>query len=248
MAGGLVERRDERIAGVLSCYGRIIIAGALPGVCRAKGMTAFLYANDIRIFDYPQFAAGLRDAVRENAAMAAGAAGAAIEHISKNRIRKESIVARAIAGRGDHPGLAHVVSAVSPGARRLQTVLSLEPDACRSQPANTRVKRRFGESSVGMHDKFGVILRIETTANDVSSFKRRRKAERRNAPATTGFAPMKKNIYSLGDLAGILCACNRRRLAHLSALDDCSDGVRLLDRVARTRKADGETIARERPS
>jgi hypothetical protein len=57
-----------------------------------------------------------------------------------------------------------------------------------------------------------------------------------------GFAPLKKNIYSLDALASILFACNRRYLAYLSALDDCSGGVRLLDRVTRTRKINGKTI------
>ncbi len=61
--------------GVLSCYDRIVITGTLPGVCYAKGMTSFLYGNAIRIFDYPQFAATLRDKVRENAAKVAEAAG-----------------------------------------------------------------------------------------------------------------------------------------------------------------------------
>ena len=78
MPEGLVERYDERIAGVLSCYDRIVITGTLPGVCHARGMTSFLYANAIRIFDYPQFAATLRDTVRENAAKVAEAAGAGI--------------------------------------------------------------------------------------------------------------------------------------------------------------------------
>ncbi len=53
MADGLAERYDERIAGVLSCYDRIIISGTLPGICYAKGMTAFLRGNGIRIFDRP---------------------------------------------------------------------------------------------------------------------------------------------------------------------------------------------------
>jgi hypothetical protein len=86
MSQGLVDRHDERIAGVLSCYDQIILTGTLPGVCRARGMTAFLYANGIRIFDYPQFAAGLRDRVRENVAKVADAAGVTIEHISKSYI------------------------------------------------------------------------------------------------------------------------------------------------------------------
>jgi hypothetical protein len=93
-----------------------------------------------------------------------------------------------------------------------------------------------------MYDKFGIVLRIETTTNDVSSFKHYRKVEHRSGPSSMGFAPMKKTVYSLGDLAGILFACNRRYLAHLSALDDFSAGVRLLDRVTRPRKVDGKTV------
>jgi hypothetical protein len=31
MAEGFVERHDDSIAGVLSCYDRIIITGTLPG-------------------------------------------------------------------------------------------------------------------------------------------------------------------------------------------------------------------------
>ena len=112
MPEGLVERYDERIAGVLSCYGRMVIAGTVPGICHAQGMTAFLRANAIRIFDYPRFAATLRDKVRENAAKVAEAAGAAIEHISKSHIRNEDPVAKAIARRGEHPGLVPVISAM----------------------------------------------------------------------------------------------------------------------------------------
>ena len=55
----LTDRYRERVAGVISCYDRI---------CYAKGMTAFLSARQIRIFDYPRFAEPLRDRVRERAA------------------------------------------------------------------------------------------------------------------------------------------------------------------------------------
>jgi hypothetical protein len=409
MAEGFVERHDERIAGVLSCYDRIIITGTLPGICYAKGMTAFLGANGIRIFDYPQLAAELRDVVRENAARIAEAAGVSIEHIAKSHIRKESVVAKVIAHRGDHPGLVHVISAMegcdaykawhdkqthktflrpdsgkclhyyfyfidaelgliyvrvptwapfrlqiycnghswlankltaegigftaednafiriddwdraqeladSFSPKMLHRILDGYAALCcpvldtfkqsyhwslmqvehatdlvfRSKTTlaplyeqltrhsvltvktetvaaflgrkispnlaqeigsqfSTRIegkciKHRFGKSSIKMYDKLGIILRIETTTNDVSSFKHYRKVEHRKAPATMGFAPLKKNIYSLDALASILFACNRRYLAYLSALDDCSGGVRLLDRVTRTRKINGKTI------
>jgi hypothetical protein len=108
----LSERYRERLAGVLSCYDRIIVTGTLPGVCYAKGMTAFLSARHIRIFDYPRFAEPLRDRLRERAAELAAAAGITIEHIANSHIRKEEVVAKVLAGRGDHPGLVHVISAM----------------------------------------------------------------------------------------------------------------------------------------
>ena len=78
MSQSLVARYDERIAGVLSCYDRVVITGTLPGVCYAEGMTRFLHASGVRIFDYPQFAMTLRDRVRERAAILAAEAGVTI--------------------------------------------------------------------------------------------------------------------------------------------------------------------------
>jgi hypothetical protein len=46
----LTERYHEKIAGVVSCYGRIIIQGNLPGWSFDKGMTSFLSAH-IRVRD-----------------------------------------------------------------------------------------------------------------------------------------------------------------------------------------------------
>src|ERR1700675_1774501 len=89
MSQSLTERYDDRIAGVLSCYDRVVITGTVPVICYAEGMTGFLRANGIRIFDYPQFAQTLRDRVRDSAASLAASAGIAIEHIAKSHIRKE---------------------------------------------------------------------------------------------------------------------------------------------------------------
>ena len=108
----LTERYRERLAGVLSCYDRIIVTGTLPGACYAKGMMGFLSARQIRVFDYPRFAEPLRDRVRDRAAELASAAGVTIEHIAKKHIRKEDVVAKILAVRGDHPGLVHIISAM----------------------------------------------------------------------------------------------------------------------------------------
>ena len=51
-----------------------------------------------------------------------------------------------------------------------------------------------------------------------------------------------KSIYSLIDLRDILLGCNRRYIAHLSALDDFSAGFRALGRLTRPREVDGKTV------
>ena len=106
----------------------------------------------------------------------------------------------------------------------------------------TCIKHRFGKCSIKMYDKHGIVLRIETTANDVSFFKHHRKVEHRTGPATRELAPVKKSIYSLIDLREILFGCNRRYIAHLSALDDFSAGIRALGRLTKPREVDGKTV------
>ena len=112
MTQSLADRYDERIGGMLSCYDRVVITGTLPLVCDADGMTRYLKANGIRIFDYPQFAMTLRDRVRDRAASLAAETGVTIEHIAKSHIRKEAIVAWVLEQRGEHPGLVHILSAM----------------------------------------------------------------------------------------------------------------------------------------
>jgi hypothetical protein len=409
MSQSLTDRCGDRIAGVLSCYDRVVITGTVPVICYAEGMTRFLYAKGIRIFDYPQFAQTLRDRVRDRAAALASDAGLTIEHIAKSHIRKEEVVARVLEQRGDHPGLVHIISAmeacdsyrpwhdktngktfvrpdsgkclhyyfyfmdadlgliylrvptwcpfrlqfycnghswlarqmtaagigysmadnafvrIDDWARAQELADALSPDqlhrildhyaglccpvcdvfgqtyhwslmqveyatdlAFRSTTTlgplyeqlvrqsvlsvkaeqvasflgrqitpqlaqeigsqfSTRIegrciKHRFGKSSVKMYDKCGIVLRIETTTNDVSFFKHHRKVEHRDRPPTRELAPVKKSIYSLIDLRDILLGCNRRYLAHLSALDDFSAGVRALDRLTKPRKVEEKTV------
>ena len=112
MSSALLERYDDRIAGVLSCYDRVVITGTLPTVCYADGMTKFLNAAGVRIFDYPKFAEPLRNRVRERAAALAAEAGITIEHIGKKHVRKEAVVAKVLERHDQHPGLVHVISAM----------------------------------------------------------------------------------------------------------------------------------------
>ncbi len=106
----------------------------------------------------------------------------------------------------------------------------------------TCVKHRLGKAQVKMYDKFHLVLRIETTANDVSFFKHHRRVEHRQGPSSRELAPLKKTIYSLIDLPDILLGCCRRYLVYLSALDDHSAGVRALDRLSEDRRDEDRLI------
>lgn len=106
----------------------------------------------------------------------------------------------------------------------------------------TCIKHRLGKASVKMYDKFGRVLRLETTTNDVSFFKHHRKVEHRDGSSERGFAAIKKTIYSLIDLRDVLLGCNRRYLEYLSALDDFSAGQRNLEKLVGPKEIDGQKL------
>ena len=78
----LTQRYSDKISGQLQCYDRIVIHGTLPGICYAQGMTSYLYAHGIRIFDYPRFAEPLRNQLRDNAEQIAKDNGLQIQFIT----------------------------------------------------------------------------------------------------------------------------------------------------------------------
>jgi len=111
----LTDRRSNQITGVLSCYDRMLIQGTLPGLCFAEGMTGYLYAHHIRVFDYAEWAQPLRETLRENAQRLAAENALEIEFIRRPKsFRKEDKVHQVLKNRGDHPGLVWIFSAMEP--------------------------------------------------------------------------------------------------------------------------------------
>jgi hypothetical protein len=96
----------------------------------------------------------------------------------------------------------------------------------------TRIRHNMGPVSLKLYDKFGLILRIETTVNDVSFFRHYRQVEHRDGTRETKWASMQKTIYSLPALRELLAAANRRYLEFLSAIDDPRPGVDKLNRLS----------------
>ncbi len=396
----LTDRYAAQIAGVVSCYDRLVMMGTLPGVCYAEGMATYLRTHGIRLFDYPRFAEPLREEIRHNTERLAREQGLEIEFIrSAHAFRKEDRIRALLDRRGDHPGLVHIFAAMEPCAAftpwhdkatgqttlrykdgkclhyyfylidaefglcylrvptwapfRLQFYcnghnwlagqlrqagIAVEPldntfrllgDSVRAQALadafpverlhraldraaarycpvaarfgvayhwslmqveyatdlifhrqedlrplyealvrtavhavkpdhvatflgrkltghyadelgndfhtrieGTRLKHHMGPVSLKLYDKQALVLRIETTVNDVSFFRHHRTVEHRDGTIETTLAPMRKTIYSLAPLREALAAANRRYLAFLSDLADPTAGVHQIDQLA----------------
>jgi len=88
----------------------------------------------------------------------------------------------------------------------------------------TRIKHTLDKCSIKMYDKQDRVLRIETTCNDVSFFKHHREVLKRDGSIELKNASVKKTIYSLGVLQGLMHSCNRRYYEFVSQLQDHTRG------------------------
>jgi len=100
------------------------------------------------------------------------------------------------------------------------------------------LKHQMGKVEIKMYDKFQQVLRIETTANDISFFQHYRNVEHKDGTVSKKFTSMKKNIYSLKPLIQIMKATNRRYIEFISAIEDRSAGTKRLKKVT-GRKEEG---------
>lgn len=96
----------------------------------------------------------------------------------------------------------------------------------------TRIKHHKGSNQIKLYDKFGIILRIETTVNSVTDFVHYRKIQKKDGSETFGYANMKKNIYSLYALGKLLKNSNSRYLEFISAVDDNTKGNKNLMKIS----------------
>ena len=94
----------------------------------------------------------------------------------------------------------------------------------------------MGPISIKMYDKFSLILRIETTVNNVAFFKQYRQVEHPDGTSSNAWAPMKKTVYSLPALREVLQDANQRYLKFISAVATPEVGLQKLHRLAETQQ------------
>lgn len=99
--------------------------------------------------------------------------------------------------------------------------------------AGVRLKHSFGPASVKLYNRPGGILRLEMTTYDVSFFKHHREVVHQDGTRTTELAAMKKSIYSVRDLAGLMQAGVARYSQWLAGLVEHTTGQREAARLGR---------------
>lgn len=95
----------------------------------------------------------------------------------------------------------------------------------------TSVRHRLGPAAIKMYDKKGKVLRVETVLNNVSFLKTFREVIHRNGGSSLKNAPVKKTIYSLGDLSRLMSKANHRYLTHIGGLEERSVESAALDKL-----------------
>lgn len=106
----------------------------------------------------------------------------------------------------------------------------------------TRIKHHMGPVSIKMYDKQNLVLRIETTANDVTFFKHYRTVEHRDGTTEKKIAPMQKTIYSLPALCECMGAANKRYLDFVSEMEDPTAGLHDVEKLSDTVKKNGRNF------
>ena len=81
----LTDKYTDKIYGTITCYDCIIIQGDIPRWSHAEGMTGYLNANNIRIFDFSIFFQPFTEQIHANAQHVADECGIEIDFIRKLR-------------------------------------------------------------------------------------------------------------------------------------------------------------------
>ncbi len=107
----------------------------------------------------------------------------------------------------------------------------------------TRIKHAMGWAAIKLYDKFGLIVRVECTATDVTFVQHHCTVEHRDGTTEFKLAPVRKSIYSLPVLRDLLGAATHRYLDFLAAIEDPRPGLRALEKIA-TPVHEGERSSR----
>jgi hypothetical protein len=102
----------------------------------------------------------------------------------------------------------------------------------KQRPEGVRVKHRVEKNSLKMYDKFGTVLRVETTLNDPKGLKVYR-AKQDEPEGPKQWLPLRKSVADMARRAELSQSANRRYLEALGRLDAETPLGTFTDRLCR---------------
>jgi len=116
----------------------------------------------------------------------------------------------------------------------------------RERPEGIRVKHRVGDNSVRVYDKYGILLRVETTINDPKGFKVFRPKEG-EPDGRCDWRPLRKGIADLYRRAQVSQQSNERYLDALASLNTDEATSKLVAPMCRAVVWKGQRVRGIRP-
>ena len=111
----------------------------------------------------------------------------------------------------------------------------------KQRPEGICVRHHAGRNSIKVYDKAGSVLRVETTINDPSEFKRRRRAQG-DRDSEVKPRPIRKGVADIGPRAAVGERANARYLDALATVDEDKTVANVLDSVLARAEIGGRKV------
>jgi len=109
-----IAKHQEKIAGTLSGFDRLVFRGTLRSIAYEEGMMGYLWSNQVLLKDFGSHVEQVSRRLKEASLAEAEALGRPVRYLNSSQIDKEEIARGIVAKEGIRGGLVCVLSCVEP--------------------------------------------------------------------------------------------------------------------------------------
>lgn len=109
-----IKRHEDRIAGIIAGYDRIIFRGTLRSISYVKGMEIWMSCQGVLFKEFGKYAEGISQQIIRHAEEMAKQAGQKVEYLKSAKESKEEIAREIAEEKGIKEGLVCILSSVEP--------------------------------------------------------------------------------------------------------------------------------------
>jgi hypothetical protein len=109
-----IAKHQEKIAGTLSGFDRLVFRGHLRSIAHPQGMMSYLWTNQVYLKNFGHHVEIVTKRLKEASLAEAKACGRPVEYLNSSQIDKETIARNILARDGVRSGLVCVLSCLEP--------------------------------------------------------------------------------------------------------------------------------------